>query len=117
MPSSRFYRIFILAGLLSLFASYLVVWFDLINDPVERTGADFIAFYSAGRVAQTKGFSKLYDPLLQQQIQEEQVGFPLAEGQVLLYNHLPFLTPILRGFVSPNYVSSFYRWNLFLIVI
>ena len=87
----------------------------MINNPVERTGSDFIAFYSAGRVAQTEGTTHVYDLNLQQEIQEREVGFGLIPGQVLLYNHLPFLIPILQAIVSTNYVNSFYLWVFLLI--
>src|SRR5262245_27810572 len=109
--------IFIIVAIVSLIISYVGIWMRLISDPIERTGSDFIAFYSAGRVAQDHDTSHVYDPLLQQDIQEEEVGFPLAPGQVLLYNHLPFLIPILQIIVSSNYVNSFYRWIFLLIVL
>jgi hypothetical protein len=117
MQTSRYHKIFILVGVISLLTSYLAVWNRFINDPVQRTGSDFIAFYSAGRVAQKEGFSKVYDPLLQQAVQSQQVGFPLAEGQVLLYNHIPFLIPILRLLTDSHYVASFYRWIFLLIIL
>jgi hypothetical protein len=110
MQATPLRRILFLAGLLSLFVSYSGLWLRFINDPVERTGSDFIAFYSAGRIAQEHGSRRVYNVDLQQQVQQEEVGFQLVEGQVLLYNHLPFLIPILQGIVSPNYVASFYRW-------
>ncbi len=114
-PSIR--RIFIIAGITSLFISYLGIWMRLINNPVERTGSDFIHFYSAGRIAQNKGAAHVYDLALQHEMEEEQVGFPLAEEQVLPYNHLPFLIPILQVTVSADYVSSFYRWVLIMLII
>lgn len=117
MPSASIRRIFLIAGIASLVISYLGIWIRFINDPVERTGSDFIAFYSAGRVAQSNGLTNVYKPLLQQQIQQEEVGFPLVQGQVLLYNHLPFLIPILRTIVSTNYVASFYRWIILLMAL
>ncbi len=117
MSSSSFRRIFIIASIASLSISYLGIWIRFINDPVQRTGSDFIAFYSAGRVAQSAGTGNVYDPLLQQKIQQEQVGFSLAPGQVLLYNHLPFLIPILQVIVSDNYINSFYRWVFLLIAL
>jgi hypothetical protein len=52
----------------------------------------------------------VYNPLLIQKIQEQEVGFPLVPGQVLLYNHPPLLIPVLRAIVSADYVASFYRW-------
>jgi hypothetical protein len=117
MRAANLRRIFIIAGLVSLLASSIGIWIRMINDPVERTGSDFIAFYSAGRVAQNAGMASVYNPLLQQQIQQQEVGFPLVQGQVLLYNHLPFLLPILRMIVNTNYVASFYRWIILLIAI
>jgi len=80
MQISGVRRIFIIAGIVSLFVSYLGIWIRFINDPVERTGADFIHFYSAGRLAQSEGAAHVYDLLLQQKIEEQQVGFPLAPG-------------------------------------
>ena len=117
MQTSGIRRIFVIAGIISLFVSYLGVWIRFINDPVERTGADFIHFYSAGRIAQSEGASQVYDLALQQKIEEQQVGFPLAPGQVLPYNHLPFLIPILQSIVSTDYVNSFYRWVLIMVIL
>jgi hypothetical protein len=117
MKSSSLRRIFILVGSLSLIISYLGIWIRFINNPVERTGSDFIAFYSAGRVAQSNGAAYVYNISLQQDIQEEQVGFSLVPEQVLLYNHLPFLIPILYTLVSADYVESFYRWIFLLLAL
>jgi glycosyl transferase family 87 len=117
MKSSRLRWIFIVVGSLSLIISYLGIWIRFINNPVERTGSDFIAFYTAGRVAQSYGAAYVYNISLQQDIQEEQVGFSLVPGQVLLYNHLPFLIPILHILVSADYVGSFYRWIFLLIAL
>jgi hypothetical protein len=117
MRTSNFRRVFIIVGIASLFISYFGIWIRFINDPVERTGADFIHFYSAGRIAQSEGATHVYDLLLQQEIQEQQVGFPLASGQVLPYNHLPFLIPILQTIMSADYVNSFYQWVVIMIVL
>jgi Glycosyltransferase family 87 len=114
MQKSRAHRIFVIAGILSLFVSYLGIWTRFINSPSERTGSDFIAFYTAGRIARQEGTQEVYNPSLQQQIQQEAVGFPLVQGQVLLYNHLPFLIPVLQLIVNADYVASLYRWILLL---
>ena len=50
-------RIFVLAGMLSLFVVYLILWGRMIVNPADRTGTDFIAFYAAGRVAQENGLA------------------------------------------------------------
>ena len=100
-----------------MLAIYSVWWGRMIGDPVERSGADFIAFYSAGRIAQAHGFASIYDIEQQHKIEQEVVGFPLAERQVLLYNHMPYLVPLLALVVNNNYVESFERWVLVLISI
>jgi len=116
MRATQFYRIAVLTGILSLLVSYVAVWIRLINDPVERAGSDFIAFYSAGIVAKEQGFSRVYDVEAQQAVEEKIVGFPLVQGQVLLFNHLPFLLPMLYTVMSENYVGSFYIWFLLLLI-
>ncbi|MDQ3005272.1 MAG: glycosyltransferase 87 family protein [Chloroflexota bacterium] len=117
MQTSGIRRVFVIAGIVSLFVSYLGIWIRIINDPVERTGADFIHFYSAGRIAQSEDASQVYNLSLQRKIEEQQVGFPLAPGQVLPYNHLPFLIPILQTIVSTDYVNSFYRWVTIMVIL
>lgn len=117
MNASSLRRIFISAGLVSLLGSYLGIWVRFMSDPVQRTGSDFIHFYSAGKIAQNEGMAHVYDLSLQQGYQEEQVGFPLVPGQVLPYNHLPFLIPILQTIVSADYVSSFYKWVLIMLFV
>jgi hypothetical protein len=55
MRTANIRRIFITVGIISLSISYVGIWFRLINDPVERTGSDFIAFYSARRIVKSEG--------------------------------------------------------------
>ncbi len=110
-------RVFLLAGTSALILVYLILWVKMINDPAQRTGSDFIALYSAGRVAETEGFSKVFNPFLTQAVQEQVVGFQLGEGQVLLYNHVPFLVPLLSLIVGDNYLISFLAWCLISLLI
>jgi Glycosyltransferase family 87 len=117
MNGINFRRVFIIAGLLTLVMVYAILWMQMISSPAERTGADFIVFFTAGRISQTDGPAHVYDPLLQQAVQQTQVGFQLVPGQVLLYNHVPYLIPILKSLISENYVASFYRWAALLLVL
>ncbi len=117
MKTINFWRVLILAGLMTLIVIYVILWLGMISSPAERTGADFIVFFTAGRIAQTVGVSHVFDPQWQQAIQQTEVGFPLAPGQVLLFNHLPFLIPILKVLISGNYVASFYRWAVLLLTL
>ena len=114
---SRLYRILSIAGILSLLLSYLGLWIRFINDPVERTGSDFISFYSTGRVSQEHGYSQAYTLSQIHAIQEEQVGFELAEQQVLLNLHPPFLVPVYHTLFTDQYVESFYRWVFLMVVL
>ncbi len=92
-------------------------WGQMITNAGERNNADFMAFYAAGKAAQAQGFSNVYDVLLQQKIEQTVLGFQLADGRVLLYNHVPYLVPILALLVDNNYAMSFARWVLLLLVI
>jgi len=108
------WRIVGFSGVIALLIIYLAWWGRMINDPVERSSADFMALYSAGRIAQMHGFSSIYSIKLQQEIEHDVLGFQLAEGQVLLYNHMPFLVPLLALVVNNSYVESFARWTAIL---
>jgi hypothetical protein len=110
-------RVLVLSALLAQGVLYVIFWTQMISDRTLRTGTDFIAFYSAGQVADQYGTARVYDISLQQTIQQEQVGFTLAPGQVLIYNHLPYLIPLLRVLVSTNYVASFSRWAFLLLAL
>ncbi len=113
----NFRRVFVFAGLTTLVIVYVLLWMRMISSPTERTGADFIVFFTAGRITQTDGAAHVYEPLLQQAVQQAEVGFQLAPGQVLLYNHVPYLIPILRILISGNYVVSFYHWAALLLAL
>lgn len=117
MKRINFRFVFIFSGLISLVILYLVIGIRVLSTPRERTGADFIAFYAAGMIARHEGASHVYDLTLQKTIEQEQVGFILAQDQVLIFNHDPYLIPILSLFVSGNYTLSFIRWILLLCMI
>lgn len=111
------WRSILFAGTICFALIYFVWWGRMIGDPIERSSADFIHFYSAGRIAQLYGFASVYDIEYQKKVEQEVVGFPLAEGQVLLYNHMPYVVPLLALVVNDDYVISFERWVLVLIAI
>jgi len=102
--------IFIISGTLVLSIVAAVLWLRMIGSPVERTGTDFISPYSAARVAQRWGMVNVYNLGLQQTIQAEVVGFDLAPGQVLMFNHPPYLVPLLMLLVNGDYVGSLMRY-------
>lgn len=112
LKNINFNFVFQLVAILSLIIIYIFQWGMMITTPSLRTGTDFMAFYSAGRVAQEYGMENTYKVLLQQKVQEDILGFQLADKQVLVYNHVPYLIPILSFFVSENYVVSFMIWGI-----
>jgi hypothetical protein len=109
------WRVIFFAGISALLIIYLVWWGRMIANPTERNSTDFIALYSAGRVAQTHGFPHIYDIELQQKFEQDIVGFQLADGQVLLFIHPPYIVPLLTMVIDNNYVRSFKHWALILI--
>jgi hypothetical protein len=117
MKAINFRRVFVIAGLTTLVIIYAILWLRMISSPAERSGADFMVFFTAGRISQIDGSAHVYELLLQQAVQQAEVGFQLAPGQVLIFNHVPYLIPILNVLVSGNYVASFYRWAVLLLVL
>ena len=113
----RSLRIILIVSIGALIAIYGIWWTQMIGNAQARTGTDFMAFYAAGRVAQLHGYPDMYNIGFQQKVQQTVVGFELGEGQVLLYNHLPYLVPVLKLIVNADYQKSFIRWEVLLALI
>ena len=116
-PKINLRRILVLGGTISLLVVYPILYARMLSSPRDRTGADFISLYTAGRAARLYGLEEVYNLDLQRTIQQDIVGFELAPDQVLLYNHMPYIIPLLGWMTSANYVSSFVRWSLFSIIL
>lgn len=112
MQKINFRRVFVVSGLTTLVIVYVVLWARMISNPVERTGADFIAFYAAGRIAQNEGPEQAYDLALQQKYEEEVVGFAIDPQQMSPYLHPPFVVPLAQAVALDDFVLSFILWNL-----
>ena len=105
-------RLFTNVGLFSLALIYVLLWINMINDPKERTGSDFIGFYSFGRIAQTQGFENIYNVKAQESIEEGVVGFQVNPE---FYTHVPFIAALADLIVDSNYINSFIRWAIVLL--
>jgi hypothetical protein len=112
MRSLNYRRILAFVGVFSLLCYYTLYWVNLINDPDERTGSDFIGFYNFGRIIQEKGIQHIYDIEEQERIEEQVVGHPVT---VIFYTHLPYIAPLSAAIVDEDYVASFKRWALILL--
>ncbi len=115
--SSRIFRLIAWVSISFLLAFEGLGWWQIITHAGERNNADFMAFYAGGRIAQAQGFSQVYDVTLQQKVEQNVLAIHLPEGRALLYNHMPYLLPILAWIVDKDYAASFIRWALILIVI
>jgi hypothetical protein len=107
-------RIFTLVGILSLLLYFVLTWTNMMADPDQRTGSDFIGLYNFGRIYQTKGIQSIYDINEQQKIEEQVVGHPVT---VIFYTHMPFLAPLARVLVTEDYLASFKRWAIILLLL
>lgn len=109
------WRVFQTAATCSLAITYVFQWGKMISIPSQRTGADFIAFYTAGRIAQVQGISSVYKINAQHDIEQIVVGFNLAKDQILPYIHMPYLIPFLKLLVNTDYIGSFIRWAILML--
>lgn len=109
------WRIFRISAVISLSMIYVIQWMGMILNHSQKTGTDFIAFYTAGRITKESGASTAYNIPAQHALEQELVGFSLEEEQVLLYNHMPYLLPILGLIMTENYNFSFLVWIVLMI--
>ncbi len=114
MRRINYRRIFAIVGIVSLLLYFILTWMNMMADPDQRTGSDFIGFYNFGRIYQTKDIQSIYDINEQQKIEEQVVGHPVT---VIFYTHMPFLAPIAKILVNDDYVASFKRWEIILLLL
>ena len=112
-----YHRIFLIATASSLFFVYLFSWVDVITDSEQRTASDFMAFYAAGRSMLETDAAAAYD-LVYLKINEEGVlGFQIADQDVNPFVHPPFILPILWLAAHFDYISAFYIFVLFMLML
>ncbi len=110
------YTSLILTGILLLSSLYYSLWKMQITTPNISSTADFIAFYTAGKIANAQSPSRVYELQEQLRVQIELREDDVAPSDLLSYNHLPFLIPILQAITTENYPASFARWGFLLFV-
>ena len=110
----NFRRILAFVGIFSLALYFSLSWSNLLADPDQRTGSDFMGVYVFGRITQTVGIQHLYEIAEHQKIEEQVVGHPVTP---IFYTHLPFMSPIAAAIVSQDYLVSFKRWAVLLLLL
>ena len=103
--------------ILILVMTYSMLWQTQIKTPYIRQTADFLAFYTAGEIAEKDGPQYVYDQEKQLAVQERIQGKEKEPNELLSYNHLPYLIPILNLLSSNDYTASFMRWGFFLLTL
>lgn len=96
-------------------ALYAVMWSGLLNRPA-LGGIDFISFYTAGRIAQSAGCSRLYDLELQRSVQREILAADSVPDAMLPFMHPPFLVPLLQHTAGDDFTGSYIRWSFLLLL-
>jgi hypothetical protein len=109
-----FRRVFLLAGLVALVMVYAILWVKTLSDPALRTGSDFIAFYSAGRIARSGDLAAVFDPGAQRLVEQDVLGFEIRPEDLNPFVHPPFIVPVLALVAGFDYVTAFHLWGLFL---
>ena len=117
MKNVDFRRVFVITGLSALVIIYAVLWVRMITSPAARTGADFIAFYAAGRISLTGQFIEVYVPQAQQVVEQSVLGFPILAADLNPFVHPPFILPVLALIAILPYVGAFSAWALLLLVL
>ena len=127
----------IIVGIAYLLLIYPLLYVRVISDPAQRTAADFLPFYAAGRIAITQGMSKVYDWEAQrnaesdvlnetirqmlvsrgQPVTPQDFGAPIQMNEVNPFPHPPFIVPVLMLLARLDYVPAFVTWSVLMSIL
>jgi len=107
-------RILTYAAIASLLIYFILAWISMIGDHYQRTGSDFMGFYSFGWITENKGIEYIYDLKVQQDLQEKIVGHPVTP---IFHTHVPLTAPLSVAVGDEDYVASFKRWAIVLLLL
>jgi hypothetical protein len=119
MPSKQInlQRILFVALAFSLVILYVLSWVDVVSDPTQLTGSDFMAFYAAGRSMFEHTPAAAYDLASLKASEESVLGFRIADQDVNPFVHPPLILPVLWLVAHFNYLTAFYLWALFTLIL
>lgn len=95
---------------------YIQLWSSLVKDAALNS-MDFVSLYAAGIVAKTHGLVNTYDVELQQSVQAQIVGPGFMPSDTLMFNHPPYLLPVLLKITSDDYPLSYVLWSAVLLIL
>ena len=106
-----------IALVFSLVILYVLSWVDVVSDPTQLTGSDFMAFYAAGRSMLEHTPAAAYDLTYIKANEENVAGFKTDAQGVFPYMHPPFILPVLWFIAHFDYVLSYYLWGFLVLVL
>lgn len=109
-------RILIVVGLATqlVWESALLSRYFLHSETYRPT--DFSIFYTAGKIAEAGDYKDLYSIETQREVRESFLGRTIEATRVLPFNHPPILVPILQLITSQDYMLTYWRWILVMLV-
>jgi hypothetical protein len=125
-------RMLVLGAIITLALIYPLLWLRVLSDPRQRTAADFLPFYAAGRISITAGPSEVYDWEAQRQTEDEvlnqtliqyhaargqtvtaaDLGPPISSSEVNPFPHPPYIIPLLWLLAHLDYLPAFVIWSM-----
>lgn len=132
-----FRRLCIFAGLAFLMILYPLLLFQVLSDPLQRTAADFLPFYAAGRISITKGIAVVYDWETQRQAENDAivetvqdylmhrglsdpslVSEPVVStSEVNPFPHPPYIVPLLGLLARLDYLPAYIIWIVLMTIL
>jgi Glycosyltransferase family 87 len=107
----------LICGFVVLITSYAVLIISYVRIPEKLAGADFLMFYSVGRVARQYGFNQVYNLNLATIAQAQIADIPPGTWQTFLPNHPPFLYPLLGLLAALDYQIAYFGYFLLLVFV
>ncbi len=114
MKRVRFGLLLLVAAIALQVAWYATLMVSYVRTPGKLEGADFMFYYSVGRVARDHGLGAVYNLDLETAAQAEVTGLPVGAQQIFLPNHPPFLHPVVLFLSGLDYRAAYLGFAAFL---
>jgi hypothetical protein len=102
--------IVLIAGLLLQLGWYGLIFAQSLKQEDYLRRVDFSIFYISGRIVREEGWSAVYDLQNQREMQSRLVDRPLAQNELLPFNHPPVLLPLQALLAVENYIEAYLQW-------
>ena len=117
MLNIRWYRVLLITVILALAIIYPILWFQMLNDPVQYTGTDYVPFYAASQISKNEGPSQIYNLNLQREYEENLGNFVIQPNDVRIFLNPPFIIPLVNLSATSDFRTSLVLWEIINFVI